>query len=49
MIASYPAIFNLVEQKGGILHTFNSSNFELLGFQILVIWDLKGKKKFKLW
>ena len=29
-----------VEQESGISHIFNLSNFESLGFQILVIWDL---------
>ena len=31
-----------VEQKSGTLHLFNLSNFDLLGFQILMIWDLWG-------
>ena len=31
-----------VEQKSGISHLSNLSNFELLGFQILVIQDLQG-------
>ena len=29
-----------VEQKSGTLHLFNLSNFEFVGFQILMIWDL---------
>ena len=33
-----------MEQKSGISHIFNLSNFEFLGFQILVIWDLLGIK-----
>ena len=28
--------------ESGISHIFNLSNFEFLGFQILVIWDLQG-------
>ena len=31
-----------VEQKSGTLHLFNLSNFEFVGFQILMIWDLWG-------
>ena len=31
-----------VEQKSGTLHLFNLSNFEFVGFQILMIWDLCG-------
>ena len=31
-----------VEQKSGILHLLNLSNFEFLGFQTLVIQDLWG-------
>ena len=33
---------NGVEQKSGISHLFNLSNFEFLGFQILMIWGLWG-------
>ena len=29
-----------MEQKSGTLHLFNLSNFEFVGFQILMIWDL---------
>ena len=31
-----------VEQKSGISHIINLSNFDFLGFQILMIWDLWG-------
>ena len=30
-----------MEHRSGISHIFNLSNFEFLGFQILVIWDLQ--------